>query len=62
MWSMGCVLYIVSTGLMAFDDDNVKRTLKKQEQKCIYYPSDVPVNLNVKNIIGLVVLSPKKYD
>lgn len=56
MWSMGCVLYIMSTGLMVFDDENVKKTIKKQEQKCIFYPKNVPVNLSIKNIIGLVNL------
>lgn len=44
----------MSTGLMVFDDENVKKTLRKQEQKCIYYPKDIPVNFNIKNIIGLV--------
>lgn len=51
MWSMGCVLYIMSTGLMVFDDENVKKAIRKQEQKCIFYPKEDKVDVNIKNII-----------
>lgn len=40
MWSLGCVLYIMLTANMPYDDENIAATIRQQEQRIIYYPSD----------------------
>lgn len=54
MWSIGCVLYIMVTGVMPFDDQNLAATIKKQERGEVLYPTDVTVMEAVKSIIQYV--------
>lgn len=52
MWSLGCVLYIMMTGGMLYDDSNIAATLKKQEQRIVEYPKQTMLNkANVDNLI-----------
>ncbi|XP_074030060.1 testis-specific serine/threonine-protein kinase 3-like [Leptinotarsa decemlineata] len=37
IWALGCVLYVVMTASMPFDDSNIKRMVKEQISKQIYH-------------------------
>ncbi|CAL1269623.1 unnamed protein product [Larinioides sclopetarius] len=39
IWSLGCVLYVMVTGMMPFDDLNVTKMVENQLNKVISYPS-----------------------
>lgn len=53
MWSLGCVLYIMMTGGMLYDDSNVAATLQKQENRVVDYPEKTVLSKNVDNLIRL---------
>lgn len=52
MWSLGCVLFIMATGSMPYDDENIAATIRRQEQHHIAYPADVPVEAALRDVIG----------
>nr|CAD7257980.1 unnamed protein product [Timema shepardi] len=37
-WSLGCILYIMLTATMPFDDTNMKIMLKNQLNRCVNFP------------------------
>lgn len=51
MWALGCVLFIMVTGTMPFDDQNIPATIRKQEHHIITYPEDADVQESVNSII-----------
>lgn len=50
LWSCGVILYALATGRLPFDDDNVKRLLKKVQAGKYHMPPNLPGDL--KNLIG----------
>lgn len=52
MWSLGCVLYIMITGSMPYDDENISATVQKQERHQIDYPDDSIISKEVKLLIS----------
>lgn len=54
MWSMGCLLFIMITGDMPYDDKNLASTVQKQEKKIFYYPPHINVDENVDNLLRLI--------
>lgn len=52
MWSLGCVLFIMATGSMPYDDENIATTIRRQEQHHIAYPADADVGAELRDLIG----------
>ncbi|GAB6028463.1 hypothetical protein CHUAL_002623 [Chamberlinius hualienensis] len=40
VWSLGCILFILVTGIMPFSDRNLKTMLENQQNKVINFPHD----------------------
>ncbi|XP_058451200.1 testis-specific serine/threonine-protein kinase 3-like [Malaya genurostris] len=55
MWSLGCVLFIMVTGTMPFDESNVTETIERQERKQYFYPSDVKPNPMIIELIDRLI-------
>jgi len=41
MWSLGCILFIMLTGHMPYDESDISKMLKNQEKKILHYPHQV---------------------
>ena len=46
IWSLGCVLYIMLTATMPFDDSNVAQMLEIQLTKSLTFPSKSQVTVS----------------
>lgn len=51
MWALGCVLFIMVSGTMPYDDENISLTIRRQEEHSITYPVDLNVKESVRNIV-----------
>ncbi|XP_035207036.1 testis-specific serine/threonine-protein kinase 1-like [Stegodyphus dumicola] len=52
VWSLGCVLFIMVTGTMPFDDSNVRKMVSYQLRRHIKYPTSSNVNQCIKDLIS----------
>ena len=48
VWSLGCILFIMLTGTMPFDDSNVQKMIKSQLKRQFTYPLAVNIAKTVK--------------
>ncbi|KAG8179452.1 hypothetical protein JTE90_006822 [Oedothorax gibbosus] len=51
VWSLGCVLFIMVTGRMPFDDKNIRKLVTYQLKKKIKFPSSFTLSSKVKDLI-----------
>ncbi|VDN55342.1 unnamed protein product [Dracunculus medinensis] len=55
LWSAGIVLYIMVTGLMPYDDRNLKKMLEKQLRHRVTFPKTVELSSEVKHLISEIL-------
>ncbi|XP_050078725.1 testis-specific serine/threonine-protein kinase 3-like [Anopheles maculipalpis] len=55
MWSLGCVLFIMVSGTMPFDESNIAVTIGHQERKQYGYPSDMTLNPTIMDLIDRLI-------
>ncbi|XP_035911040.1 testis-specific serine/threonine-protein kinase 3-like [Anopheles stephensi] len=55
MWSLGCVLFIMVSGTMPFDESNIAVTIGHQERKQYGYPSDMRLNPAIMDLIDRLI-------
>ena len=53
MWSLGCVLFIMLTGHMPYDESDIPRMLRNQMERILIYPTQAEhcVSDAAKNLI-----------
>uniref|UniRef100_A0A182RVS6 Protein kinase domain-containing protein n=1 Tax=Anopheles funestus TaxID=62324 RepID=A0A182RVS6_ANOFN len=55
MWSLGCVLFIMVSGTMPFDESNIAVTIGNQERKQYGYPADMKLNPMIIDLIDRLI-------
>ncbi|XP_040163223.1 testis-specific serine/threonine-protein kinase 6-like [Anopheles arabiensis] len=55
MWSLGCVLFIMVTGTMPFDESNIAITIGHQERKQYGYPPGLKLNPAILDLIDRMI-------
>ncbi|XP_053667305.1 testis-specific serine/threonine-protein kinase 6-like [Anopheles marshallii] len=55
MWSLGCVLFIIVSGTMPFDENNIAVTIGHQERKQYGYPADIKLNPTIIDLIDRLI-------
>uniref|UniRef100_A0A182VTL4 Protein kinase domain-containing protein n=1 Tax=Anopheles minimus TaxID=112268 RepID=A0A182VTL4_9DIPT len=55
MWSLGCVLFIMVTGTMPFDESNIAVTIGHQERKQYCYPNGMKLNTTIIDLIDRLI-------
>ncbi|XP_055634111.1 testis-specific serine/threonine-protein kinase 3-like [Toxorhynchites rutilus septentrionalis] len=55
MWSLGCVLFIMLTETMPFDETNILETITRQERKQYFYPEGVKLNPTILDLIDCLI-------
>ncbi|PRD35182.1 UNVERIFIED_CONTAM: Testis-specific serine/threonine-protein kinase 1 [Trichonephila clavipes] len=48
VWSLGCVLYIMTTGMMPFDDSHIRKMVTNQLKRHIKFPSNFQISHHLK--------------
>ncbi|GFY61867.1 hypothetical protein TNIN_479941, partial [Trichonephila inaurata madagascariensis] len=51
VWSLGCVLYIMTTGMMPFDDSHIRKMVTNQLKRHIKFPSNFQISHHLKDLI-----------
>ncbi|EFO21383.1 CAMK/TSSK protein kinase [Loa loa] len=51
MWSAGIVLYVMTTGMMPYDDKNLRKMLERQLQHRIIYRRTTEISIDAKRLI-----------
>ncbi|GFY44634.1 hypothetical protein TNIN_65271, partial [Trichonephila inaurata madagascariensis] len=51
IWSLGCVLYVMVTGNMPFDESNVMKMVEDQLNKAISYPTSFQLSESLITLI-----------
>uniref|UniRef100_A0A1B6C4E2 Protein kinase domain-containing protein n=1 Tax=Clastoptera arizonana TaxID=38151 RepID=A0A1B6C4E2_9HEMI len=51
VWSLGCILFIMLTGAMPFDDSNIQEMLKVQTGKILPFPPKYSISKSAKDLI-----------
>ncbi|XP_069698893.1 testis-specific serine/threonine-protein kinase 6-like [Periplaneta americana] len=53
VWSLGCILFIMLTATMPFDDSNIKQMLERQTSKKLTFPcqADSSISLPAKKLV-----------
>ncbi|CAL1269620.1 unnamed protein product, partial [Larinioides sclopetarius] len=51
VWSLGCVLYIMTTGMMPFDDSHIRKMVQLQLKRHIKFPASFVMSHSLKDLI-----------